>query len=253
MLAVAHRGDPVGHRENTLPAVRAAVAAGADLVEVDVKTTADGVSVVLHDDSLARLWEVDRDVRTMTAQEVADAVAVAARRAGVVPVGACEPRVPLLEETLHAVAGTPSGLLIDLNSVGAAATAQATVERVVASGVVGGDQVAWCGHPEALRTVRAADPQARVFLSWGEEILGGLPPEGLLAELRPEAFNPHWGLVGPDVRSWADERGLALSCWTVDDAAALRAVLEQGVDAVISNRVELVVGAVRAWNAKGRS
>ena len=56
VLAIAHRGDPVAFRENTIESIEAAVRAGADLVEIDVKTTGDGVSVVLHDDTLTRLW-----------------------------------------------------------------------------------------------------------------------------------------------------------------------------------------------------
>uniref|UniRef100_UPI00061DC290 glycerophosphodiester phosphodiesterase family protein n=1 Tax=Kitasatospora aureofaciens TaxID=1894 RepID=UPI00061DC290 len=39
VLAVAHRGDPYRHRENTLPSVESALAAGADAVEVDVQLT----------------------------------------------------------------------------------------------------------------------------------------------------------------------------------------------------------------------
>ena len=54
-LAIAHRGDPIAHRENTTAAIRSALDCGADVVEIDVKTTEDGVSVVLHDDSLWRL------------------------------------------------------------------------------------------------------------------------------------------------------------------------------------------------------
>ena len=49
VVAIAHRGEPVGHRENTLPAFAAAVALGADMVEIDLRRTRDGAIVVLHD------------------------------------------------------------------------------------------------------------------------------------------------------------------------------------------------------------
>jgi glycerophosphoryl diester phosphodiesterase len=64
--AIAHRGEPVGHRENTLAAVTAAVALGADLVEIDVQVTADGAVVLLHDDTLERLWDVPVRVDALT-------------------------------------------------------------------------------------------------------------------------------------------------------------------------------------------
>ena len=54
--ACAHRGDSWALRENTLPAVRSALAKGAAVVEIDVRLTADGDVVVLHDPTLARLW-----------------------------------------------------------------------------------------------------------------------------------------------------------------------------------------------------
>jgi glycerophosphoryl diester phosphodiesterase len=48
-LRIAHRGMPRRERENTLPSFAAAIAAGADGIELDVHSTADGVVVVHHD------------------------------------------------------------------------------------------------------------------------------------------------------------------------------------------------------------
>jgi glycerophosphoryl diester phosphodiesterase len=52
---VAHRGYAAHWPENTLPALDAAVAAGARWVEVDVQLCADGVPVLLHDADLERV------------------------------------------------------------------------------------------------------------------------------------------------------------------------------------------------------
>src|SRR3954468_23117179 len=48
-LRIAHRGMPRRERENTLPSFAAALAAGAQGIELDVHATADGVVVVHHD------------------------------------------------------------------------------------------------------------------------------------------------------------------------------------------------------------
>ncbi len=51
---VAHRGYPRRYPENTLESITAAIKAGARYVEFDVQMTADGVPVLLHDESLMR-------------------------------------------------------------------------------------------------------------------------------------------------------------------------------------------------------
>ena len=96
--AIAHRGEPVGERENTLPAFAAAVALGADMVELDLRLTSDGVVVVLHDQTLARLWGRDADVGDMTLADVQE-------------LGHGEVRIPTLVEVLVAVPQPAHGRL----------------------------------------------------------------------------------------------------------------------------------------------
>jgi glycerophosphoryl diester phosphodiesterase len=90
VIAIAHRGDPVGHRENTLPAFAAAVAQGADMLELDLRRTRDGSIVVLHDQSLLRLWELDVSVGDLDLSEVAR-------------LGHGDVRIPTLREVFDAV------------------------------------------------------------------------------------------------------------------------------------------------------
>uniref|UniRef100_UPI004056CB50 glycerophosphodiester phosphodiesterase n=1 Tax=Streptomyces olivaceus TaxID=47716 RepID=UPI004056CB50 len=97
VTAVAHRGDPYRHRENTIDSLRSALDRGADAVETDVRLTRDGVPVLLHDETLERLWEQDRPVRSLSAEEVR---------------GLTAGRVPTLAEALAATAGVR--LLLDL-------------------------------------------------------------------------------------------------------------------------------------------
>jgi len=53
-LLLGHRGDPEHHAENTMASFLAAIACGADGVELDVQVSADGVPVVMHDDTVDR-------------------------------------------------------------------------------------------------------------------------------------------------------------------------------------------------------
>jgi len=56
---VAHRGYPACYPENSLPGITAALKAGACFVEFDIQLTADGIPVVLHDQTLLRTGGID--------------------------------------------------------------------------------------------------------------------------------------------------------------------------------------------------
>ncbi|MEV8164654.1 glycerophosphodiester phosphodiesterase family protein [Rothia kristinae] len=68
----AHRGLALEAAENSLEAFRAAVEAGAEWIETDVNTTADGVVLVLHDPSLDRVAGVPGRVSQLSAAQVAE-------------------------------------------------------------------------------------------------------------------------------------------------------------------------------------
>ena len=63
---VAHRGASSTYPENTLEAFEGAIAAGADAVELDVRLTADGIPVVMHDLDVAATTDGHGFVHTMT-------------------------------------------------------------------------------------------------------------------------------------------------------------------------------------------
>src|ERR1041384_8179475 len=69
-LIIGHRGASVVALENTLPAFEAAIAAGADGIEFDVRLSADGVPVVIHDDNLYRTHGLRRRVADLSGREL---------------------------------------------------------------------------------------------------------------------------------------------------------------------------------------
>ena len=70
VVAISHRGEHLHHPENTMPAYRAAVEAGADFIETDVRTTSDGKLVIMHDGSVDRRTNGHGDVANMTFDEI---------------------------------------------------------------------------------------------------------------------------------------------------------------------------------------
>jgi glycerophosphoryl diester phosphodiesterase len=69
-LVVAHRGASIEAPENTIEAFERAVDAGADAVEFDVRITADGSAVVMHDPDVDRTTDGQGRCRDMTLAEV---------------------------------------------------------------------------------------------------------------------------------------------------------------------------------------
>jgi glycerophosphoryl diester phosphodiesterase len=76
---VAHRGYPRHYPENTLPAIEAALKAGARHIEIDVQTSADHIPVLFHDATLERLCGVQGRIRDA---ELADLSALRASHPG---------------------------------------------------------------------------------------------------------------------------------------------------------------------------
>jgi glycerophosphoryl diester phosphodiesterase len=226
-MAVAHRGDPVGYRENTVPAFVAAVGQGAGMVELDCQVTSDDRVVVLHDPTLARLWGLDRAVRTMSAADVA-------------AVGRDGHRVPLLAEVLGAVL-VP--VMVDVSDPEIMPHAYAEVCRAGAR-----ERSVFVGNLEALRWLRAEDGAARIGLTWDDD---ELPTDALLAELRPELYNPRFDLVDAVAVAAMHGRGIGVSTWTVDDEQAMAGLVALGVDAIVTNRLAQLVALLAARPGEG--
>jgi glycerophosphoryl diester phosphodiesterase len=218
-VTLAHRGDWSTVPENTLAAFAAAERAGADMVELDVQVTADGAVVVLHDETLQRIWGVPRAVAQMTLDEVREV------RSG-------EHGIPTLAEALAAC--TLPVMLDYKEESGAVEPALAEVRAADAV-----DRVIWAGHNlEGHALLRSLEPAARIALSWTNATPAS---ERLLRDLGVEWFNPAWELVDPELVELMHGRGVGVSTWTVDDEAVMRGVLDAGVDAVITNRIGALV------------
>lgn len=72
-LVVAHRGTGIASVvENTAAAVRAALASGSDVIELDVTAATDGAFFAFHDGEEQRLLGISSNLTTMTAQQIGE-------------------------------------------------------------------------------------------------------------------------------------------------------------------------------------
>lgn len=69
-IVIAHRGDHTNAPENTLKAFDDAIKSGVDFAEVDLRTTRDGVLVVMHDETVDRMTDGKGKVSNLTFEEL---------------------------------------------------------------------------------------------------------------------------------------------------------------------------------------
>ncbi|CQR61476.1 Glycerophosphoryl Diester Phosphodiesterase [Streptomyces leeuwenhoekii] len=215
VTAVAHRGDPYRVRENTIDSLRSALDRGADAVEIDVRLTRDGVPVLLHDETLRRLWERDRPLRALTAAEVS---------------GLTDGRVPTLAEALAATEG--SRVMLDLPGAPDPRAVRRVVDVVRECGAR--DRVYYCAGARAMLAVRAADPAAEIALTWTTL---APPRPALLEAVRPRWLNYRFSLVDRALAERVHRGGHLLSVWTPDTRRSMRRLLALGVDSITTNRI----------------
>jgi glycerophosphoryl diester phosphodiesterase len=70
VVAISHRGEHLHHPENTVPAFEEAIRLGADFIEVDVRTTADGKLVLSHDGTVDRCTNGHGKISEMTFEQI---------------------------------------------------------------------------------------------------------------------------------------------------------------------------------------
>jgi glycerophosphoryl diester phosphodiesterase len=109
VVVVAHRGIVSGFPENTLAAYREAIGLGFRAIEIDLRATADGHIVVMHDETVDRTTDGTGHVSELTFAEIRslDAGSHAGGRFA-------DQKVPTIEETLDAVAGSGIKLVLDI-------------------------------------------------------------------------------------------------------------------------------------------
>src|SRR5574341_463962 len=107
-LVIAHRGDSSNALENSLEAVRLALSIPGDMIEVDVRKSADDVLYVMHDQETARTADKNINIEGATSQEIAK-----------IRLKNGEP-IPTLDDIFRIVAGS-AGLNIEIKSDGAGA------------------------------------------------------------------------------------------------------------------------------------
>jgi glycerophosphoryl diester phosphodiesterase len=226
VLNIAHRGASGNFPENTLSAFRAAIAAGADMCELDVQLSRDGAVVVIHDETVERTTDGAGEVAELTLAELKRLDAGAKFKAGAIK----GERIPTLDEVFDVTSGK-CGLNIELKAGGL----EHQVAQIVNARNAFGDSIVSSFNWEYLKTIQQIHPRIRIGLLTDDK------PVDLMMNavaMRAYAINPHSDIVTADLCTAAHQRSLKVFTWTVDQESKMRALIEAGVDGIMTNYPE---------------
>lgn len=216
-LPIAHRAlHGAGRPENSLAAVRAALAAGYG-IEIDVQPSADGQAMVFHDETLDRL----------TAQTGPICGRDAAELGRIALTGGAE-GIPTLRAVLAEVAGRVPLLIEVKDRSGRGLGSDGALEASVAAALAGyaGPVAVMSFNPDqvaALARLAPAIPRGLTTCGFDDDDWSALPPEGR-ARLRAIAdydavgasFISHeWRDLGRARVAELADAGAAILCWTI--------------------------------------
>ncbi|NKB66103.1 MAG: hypothetical protein GKR89_03495 [Candidatus Latescibacteria bacterium] len=232
VFVCAHRGASRDFPENTIPAYQEAVALGCGMIEFDVRATADGVPMILHDPTVDRttdgsgsIW----DLQSAAAKEL-DARAGHDAFAGV--------RIPTLEETLDFM---PANIELNIHVYPGPADAAYLVETVCreikSRNLYANAFIA--GSDEVMQLVIDGDPNVRRCL------LGSQNRADEYARLAHQMgctnSQPLNSITTREFCDQAHALGLTVHPFYADDEAEMRRLIDCGVDGILTNRPRLMV------------
>jgi glycerophosphoryl diester phosphodiesterase len=233
---VAHRGASKAERENTLAAFHAALAQGADMVELDVRRTSDRKLIIHHDPHVVT--------------EAGTTHAIVELQAVDLP-----PHVPTLTQALDACTGMEVNVEIknddaEVDFDATRSLADAVVEVLRARSDCAQMLVSSFDYA-TIQRVRELAPEIKTgFLIVAPELDAAVtePLTAYINRIADDghiAIHPHRYAATAELIQAAHARKLAVNVWTVDKPEELRALTALGVDALITNTPEAARAAIQ--------
>lgn len=235
-----HRGAGRYAPENTLEALEKSVRLGADFVEFDIQTTADGGFVVMHDRTLQRTTSIAGQVRDKTLTEISTYSAGAW-----FGVSFAKASVPTLDEYLVAVSKTNLELYVDAKSIPPEALAKALQKHGLVE-----RSVVYQGA-DYLEKLREINPQIRRMppLRDPEKI------EAVVRQVKPYAFDTAWTVLSKPLIDRCHALGVKVfsdSIGSHEQISDYQNAAEMGIDLIQSDQPVKVLRALELLKQKSQ-
>jgi glycerophosphoryl diester phosphodiesterase len=215
-LKVGHRGARAYEVENTLESFGKAISLGANAVELDIRSSKEGIPVVSHDDNLKRVFGKDLAISDATVRELKQETG---------------DKLPVLEEVLQFIDRKVDKILLELKETGAEKKVLGIVKKADLK-----DRVIIVSFlEEALVNVRKLDSKIETGLIYTRF----KDPFGAALKMQAQYLVPLYRFVHTKDVEKAHTAGLKVIVWTINTKEEAMKYISKGVDGIATDRPDI--------------
>lgn len=207
-IVIGHRGAAALAPENTLEGIRTAARCKADMIEIDVRLTKDGVLVLMHDEAVDRTTSGQGRVENLSVEEIK-------------ALNANGQAVPTLDEALAESRELGLGLVVEMKEEG--------IEALVAEALKGSNAIVTSFYHSSLREIKElSDLKTGIIIS-------SLPVKPVELALWADADAIFPKRTNPRLFKDAHRHGIKIYPWTINTAEEAGWLLRLGADGLVTD------------------
>ena len=225
----AHRGASGYRPENTLEAFELAIRQGADGIELDVHTSADGELIVMHDENVDRVTDGTGLIKDMTLAQLKELkVSTPAEPSGIY-------HIPTLAEVLELMRTTDMMVNIELkNSICFYPGMEGKILKLVKEMNMEDQLIYSSFNHYSLIRMKELEPSVRTGILYADGIVNVW--DYAKKTVGADALHPlYYNIQYPGYLEKTRALGLKTHAWTVNEEADMKALAKAGIEAIITN------------------
>lgn len=233
VLVAAHRGSSGTHKENTIEAFRQAIEDGADMIETDVQSTADGIILTHHDLTL----ENDEKTINIQQEKYNDLKNIDIKKSNQFMPPRLEDVFRLIKDKVYLIIEVKEINTLNFRQVIDKIIGTAKLEEVEGQILISSFYPGYIKYAKSIAPgipVAAIKPPAENFL-----------PSQLKKSTGCEAFICSLDELNDGIMEDAEKNNVFIGVYSIDDEKDLKSALSRNVNAIATNYPKKIVNLLR--------
>lgn len=230
---IAHRGASGYAPENTMASFKKALELKAEMIELDVHLTKDGVAVIMHDGKTDRTTGVKGEIKEMTYEEIQklDAGSWYSKDfAG--------EKVPTLQEVLEWASGKIQ-VNIEIKAPGCEKIVVDLINKYDMKNTV----IVTSFDHTILKKIKDLDPEVITGALVGD-VSNEQQIKSIINLCKPDAINPNYLYLNKTKVKYSHDLGLFVNPYTVNDVISMKQQIKYGVEGIITNYPDVLLATL---------